>query len=216
MKKPLLSSIFLLIFASCQAQNETKSKSVIPVGGGCDGCELMYLGMPDTIAAADTSVGWTGATQKLIVNGTVFETDGRTPAAEVIVYYWHTDEAGFYAKKENKPVGDAARHGARRGWTKTGSDGHYSIYTNRPAAYPNRDSPAHIHLAIKEPAITDEYYVDELVFDDDPLLTAAKRKALENRGGSGILRPEQQAGVQVARHDVILGLHIPHYPGKKK
>lgn len=74
---------------------------------------------------------------------------------------------------------------------------------------------AHIHLAIKEPDIADEYYVDELVFDDDPLLTTAKRKALENRGGSGVLRPREEDGVLRAEHDIILGLHIPNYPETK-
>ena len=34
--------------------------------------------------------------------------------------------------------------------------------------------------------IENEYYIDEFVFDDDVLLTGAKRKALENRGGSGV------------------------------
>ncbi len=48
--------------------------------------------------------------------------------------------------------------------------------------------PAHIHTSIKEPNIDNEYYIDEFVFDDDKLLTGAKRKALENRGGSGVLR----------------------------
>ena len=42
----------------------------------------------------------------------------------------------------------------------------------------------HIHISIREPEIKNEYYIDELVFDDDPLLTTAKRAALENRGGT--------------------------------
>ena len=50
------------------------------------------------------------------------------------------------------------------------------------------------------------------VFDDDPLLTPAKRKALENRGGSGILKLGKQGDLLVGQRDIILGLHIPHYP----
>ena len=28
------------------------------IGGGCDGCELMYIGMPEQINPTDTSAGW--------------------------------------------------------------------------------------------------------------------------------------------------------------
>lgn len=210
MQKPLLVCLLPLVFSFCQSQN----KSTFPVGGGCDGCELMYLGMPETIAAVDTSVGWAAATQRLIVNGTVFQIDGRTPVPNVIVYYWQTDDQGYYSNSSKSGLANT-RHGARRGWLKTGADGKYSLYTNRPAAYPDRDFPAHIHLAIKESDIADEYYVDELVFDDDPLLTTAKRKALENRGGTGVLRLKMNLAIQIAQHDIILGLHIPNYPNNK-
>ncbi|GHB64338.1 hypothetical protein GCM10007390_17780 [Persicitalea jodogahamensis] len=171
----------------------------------------MYIDMPDEINATDTSVGWTGARTKLALTGTVYKNDGRTPAPNVIVYYWQTDERGFYSNN-GELQGDAARHGSRRGWLKTGADGSYALYTNQPAPYPNRDIPAHIHLSVKEPGIADEYYVDELVFDDDPLLTTARRKALENRGGSGVLRPRKEGNALLAEHDIILGLHIPNYP----
>lgn len=74
--------------------------------------------------------------------------------------------------------------------------------------------PAHIHPAIKEPNIDNEYYIDEFVFDDDKLLTSAKRRAMENRGGSGVLRILLKDDLQVAVHDIVLGLHIPNYPKK--
>ncbi|MEJ7679359.1 MAG: hypothetical protein WKG06_16170 [Segetibacter sp.] len=75
--------------------------------------------------------------------------------------------------------------------------------------------PAHIHTSIKEPNIDNEYYIDEFIFDDDKLLTSAKRKALENRGGSGILRVLISGDLQIAEHNIILGLNIPNYPDKK-
>ena len=220
MTKPIFLVFLLLTLISCQSRSQqtgTKRPATAPaalVGGGCDGCEIMFIGMPDRIDAADTSLGWRDANTKLVVSGTVYQNDGRTPAADVIIYYWQTDEQGFYSKNAELK-GAAIRHGARRGWLKTGADGKYTLSTNRPAPYPSRDMAAHIHLAIKEPNIADEYYVDELVFDDDPLLTTAKRKALENRGGSGVLRPREANGVLRAEHDIILGLHIPNYPENK-
>lgn len=185
------------------------------VGGGCDGCELMYAGMPATMNAVDTSAGWTEPGAKLLVTGKVYQIDGKTPAKDVIIYYWQTDNTGRYTPKPgmNKT---AERHGHIRGWVKTDASGNYSIYTIRPAPYPSRDMPAHIHTSIKEPAIDNEYYIDEFVFDDDPLLTGKKRKALEHRGGSGILRLVQASDLWVAEHNIVLGLHIPDYPQKSK
>jgi protocatechuate 3,4-dioxygenase beta subunit len=167
--------------------------------------------MPSELKASHTSPGWASGAQKLQITGTVFKLGGKEPAADVILYYWQTDANGYYTPEEGMDS-RARRHGRLRGWIKTGADGKYNIYTIRPAPYPNGTNPAHIHLAVKEAGITDEYYIDELVFDDDPLLTSAKRKAMENRGGSGVLRILLDGEVQVAQHDIILGLHIPNYP----
>jgi protocatechuate 3,4-dioxygenase, beta subunit len=181
------------------------------VGGGCDGCELMYIGIPKNINHVDTSAAWSEKGRKLLVIGKVFKIDGKTPAPNVIIYYWQTDNAGFYAQKPGlDPI--AKRHGYVRGWVKTDKDGNYALYTIKPAPYPNDNIPSHIHTSIKEPNVKDEYYIDEFVFDDDPLLTTAKRKALENRGGSGILRVVVKGELLIAEHNIVLGLNVPNYP----
>lgn len=75
--------------------------------------------------------------------------------------------------------------------------------------------PAHIHLSIKEPDIENEYYTDEINFDDDKLLIPYSRKnKFENRGGSGIVRVLLKDSLQIAEHDIVLGLNIPNYPKK--
>lgn len=182
------------------------------VGGGCDGCELMYVGMPKDIKSVDYSSGWTEKGQKLLVTGIVYKLDGKTPAPNVIIYYWQTDNNGHYSPKAEMDE-RAKPHGHIRGWVKTDENGKYSIYTIRPAPYPNRDDPAHIHISIKEPKIANEYYIDALVFDDDKLLIPAKKKKPhENRGGSGILRILVKDDLQIAEHNIILGLNIPNYP----
>jgi len=186
-------------------------RSAAVVGGGCDGCEIMFVGMPANIASTDTSAGWAESGQKLVVNGIIYEHDGRTPAASVVLYYWQTDGKGYYSPSTGLDE-RAKRHGHIRGWVKTDASGRYTIRTIRPAPYPGRSNPAHIHVSIKEPRIENEYYIDELVFDDDPLLTPQKRRALENRGGSGILKVSTSGELQIAEHKVILGLNIPNYP----
>ncbi len=216
--------LFILPFSLLSCYGQTKNLSQTPqtttnksklVGGGCDGCELMFIGMPKLIKSTDYSPGWNEKGQKLLVTGTAFKLDGKTPAPNVVIYYWQTDNNGYYSPKKGMDE-KAKKHGHIRGWVKTDENGKYSIYTIRPAMYPNEDILAHIHLSIKEPDIDDEYYVDELNFDDDKLFTGAKRKALENRGGSGILRVLLKDNLQIAEHDIVLGLNIPNYPKKVK
>ena len=182
------------------------------VGGPCDGCGLMYEGMPDGMDAVDTSAAWAETGTKLLIKGRVYQRDGKTPASGIIVYYYHTDHSGHYSRRNDRP-GAQTGHGYIRGWMKTDADGAYAIYTSRPAPYPHNNIEAHIHMLIKEPQLN-EYYVDDLVFSDDPFLTADKRDRLENRGGSGILRVLSSGNLQVAQRDIVLGLHIPGYPGE--
>ena len=148
-----------------------------------------------------------------MIKGTVYKIDGKTTAPHTIIYYWQTDDNGYYTPKDGMDE-KAKRHGHIRGWVKTDDNGRYAIYTIRPAPYPGDRTPAHIHLSVKEPDIDDAYYIDEFVFDDDKFLTGEKRKAMENRGGSGILKVSVSGDLQIAEDNIILGLHIPNYPRK--
>jgi len=225
MKQLFKLGLFVIMFSfltSCNGQTKEKPQTKQTttqknklVGGGCDGCELMYVGMPKNIKSIDTSAGWTEKGQKLLITGTVYKIGGKIPAPNVVIYYWQTDNNGYYSPKEGMDK-QAKRHGHIRGWVKSDENGKYSIYTIRPSPYPNDDMPAHIHTSIKEPNIEDEYYIDEFVFDDDIMLTGKKRKALENRGGSGVLRVLIDKDLQVAEHNIILGLNIPNYPEKNQ
>ncbi|KMQ59470.1 intradiol ring-cleavage dioxygenase [Chryseobacterium angstadtii] len=214
--KTLILFIGMLIpclgFMSCNGQTSEKKINNAIIGGGCDGCEMMYVGMPKTIYSEDTSPGWNEKGQKLIVSRTVFQLDGKTPAPNIIMYYWQTDNDGYYSPEKGMDK-RAERHGHIRGWVKTDAAGKYTIKTIRPAPYPGQTMPAHIHLSIKEPDVDHEYYVDEINFDDDPLLIPyLKKNPQENRGGSGIVRLLIQRNIHIAEHTIILGLHIPNYP----
>ena len=75
--------------------------------------------------------------------------------------------------------------------------------------------PAHIHLSVKEPDVAHEYYTDEINFDDDKLLIPHfKKYPQENRGGSGVVRILLKDNLQIAEHNIVLGLNIPNYPKK--
>jgi len=218
----LVLSFFFSALSGCNGQNQNtvnesydKTKRV---GGDCEAgyCDLLYKGMPEEINSVDTSAGWYEKGQKLVVTGTVFQIDGRTPAAGVIVYYHHTDNNGYYSPGNEKPE-NQTRHGHIRGWIKTGEDGKYTIYTIRPAPYPGEEFPAHIHWLIKEPDIANEYWVEDLVFEDDKLLIPFQQKhTAGSRGGNGVVRTTVIDNIQFAQHDFILGLNIPNYPQSRK
>lgn len=194
-------------------QENTGSKTI--VGGGCEGCELMYAGMPETISSVHTSIGWTQGNQKLMVTGKIFQPDGKTAAPNVIIYYWHTDDKGLYASNDQTPE-KVKPHGNLRGWVRSDENGNYTIKTSRPAPYPGEDIPQHIHLSIKEPGLNNEYYAD-LYFDDDPLyLKHQKKYGKLDRAGTEILRVLLDSNVQVAEHNIVVGLNIPGYPAKSE
>ena len=211
----LLTSLLL----SCSGQTISNSKNPeiksSSIGGPFENGEFMYIGMPEYIKSIDTSAGWTQKGQKLLVTGTIYKLDGKTPAPDVILYYYHTDINGLYAGKKGLDP-RVVSHGYIRGWVKSDANGKYAIYTVRPAPYPNTNFEAHLHPSVKEPNIDKEYYIDDFVFDDDKLLTGEKRKKLENRGGSGILRVLISNDLQIAEHNIILGLNIPNYPSTNK
>ena len=93
---------------------------------------------------------------------------------------------------------------------KTDVNGKYTFYTFRPGAYPDRGAPEHIHPIVKEPT-KNEYYLDDYLFDDDPILTSSERSKQRKRGGSGIVKPELKEGIYLVRRDIVLGLNIPNY-----
>ena len=143
------------------------------------------------------------------IQGTVFERDGETPAKNVIVYIYHTNRKGVYETKGNEK-GWARRHGIYRGWIKTDDTGKYIFYTFRPAPYPGRSEPAHIHFTVKEPD-KNEYYIDSIVFEDDPLLSKNAGEKKNPRGGNGIIKLIKEGDLLIAERDIILGLNVPNY-----
>lgn len=197
--------ILLFLFLNVHCSGQTRQT----VGGGCEGCEAIYEFGGKSLASIDTLPDFDSSEPKLKLSGTVFHRDGKTPASGVILYIYHTDRTGVYPTRGNE-TGWARRHGYIRGWVMTDEQGSYAFYTFRPAAYPDGTEPEHIHLTVKEPD-KNEYYLDEFVFADDPILTPAHRKKLENRGGSGILSTIHSGGMLHANRDIILGLNIPDY-----
>lgn len=206
----------LLFFAlSCHSQttspvnDEAITKSV---GGPCEGCEAIYENaVPfEALNEVDTLPIFNEAGPKLVVSGTVYGRDGKTPAPGVVLYVYQTDQTGRYRKTGNEK-GWGTRHGSIRGWVKTNSRGEYRFYTVRPAAYSKTGPPAHIHVTVKEPD-KNEYYIDDFLFDDDPFLTTEESGRQQARGGNGILKLQKRSGVFYGERKIVLGQNVTGYP----
>ena len=181
------------------------------VGGPCEGCELLYAGMPppEKISNSTTISGPEEPGERMILKGTVLSGDGTTPAPGIIIYLYHTDATGRYIPAEGQDAG--RRHGRLRGWVKSGPDGRFVVNTIRPAPYPDASDPGHIHPLVKEPGKS-VYYIDAIQFNDDPLLTAEVRAKSEGKGGDLNISPHRNAeGLWMAEVVITLGLKVRDY-----
>jgi protocatechuate 3,4-dioxygenase beta subunit len=158
MKLLLLSLCMSLAVSGCT--QSTLSKRTMNhqanenVGGPCEGCEAVHESpVPFAqLSWTDTLPDFDEPGPKLKVSGTVYKWDGKTPAAGVVLYVYHTNQKGVYPKRGDE-TGWGQRHGYIRGWVKTNDKGQYAFYTLKPAPYPGHSDPAHIHITVKEAAL---------------------------------------------------------------
>ena len=113
--------------------------------------------------------------ERIEISGTVFQADGRTPAGSVVLFIYQTDATGHY-NREDDPFQPRLR-----GWMRTGSDGRYKIRTIKPGAYPNHSEPAHLHVHRYGPGLS-EWFFDDLLFADDPLIKLTTRSKFSKDG----------------------------------
>jgi protocatechuate 3,4-dioxygenase beta subunit len=160
----------------------------------------------------DTIPDFERRSNKLKITGTIFQSDGVTPAKDIILYIYQPDEDGNYDTKRNKDK----RYVNHRGWIKTDADGHYTFYAFvpgsafEPLTFPRKRGPKQIHPVIKEPGLP-EYNLDAFLFDDDPYLTERCRKKLERIGYEGIVKLDKEEGLFVASRDIVLKQSITSY-----
>lgn len=181
------------------------------VGLPCEGCEAVFDGQPDMLfnRVRIAPLGEPG--EPLTLVGRVVDRTG-LPRAGVIIYAYHTDRTGIYPHPGARAGKTARRHGRLRAWAQTDASGEYRFDTIRPGSYPGQDIPEHIHMHVIEPGRA-TYYIDDVMFRDDPKLTPQQARRLSNgRGGDGIVSPERHDGEWLVRRDIVLGLGVPGYP----
>ena len=195
---------------ACYSQ-QVKQPTDRTIADYCDGCDLMYEGIPllSNISSETSLVKKDEPGTRLEISGTVYKTDGKTPARDIVLYIYHTDAQGLYSSVKDQQ--HAKRHGHLRGWVRTNEQGEFKINTIRPASYPRENIPAHLHIFVKEPGKT-LYYIDEVWFDDDPLITSEIKRKAQQRGGDLLIHLAQDSKkIWKGKLAIVLGKNIPNY-----
>lgn len=160
----------------------------------------IYDRSEEQLTNIDTIPDYRSMTNKLKLTGTVYQSDGVTPAKDVILFIEQPDEDGDF---ELRNTGDN-RYVLHRGWVKTDADGKYTFYTFVPGNDRRYNQLQQIFPIIKESS-KDEYPLETFLFDEDPLLSKACRKKLAKKGDtSRILKLKKEDGLLVAQRDIIL------------
>jgi len=148
----------------------------------------------------DTIPDFRSKVNKLKLTGVIYQSDGVTPAKDVIVYIEQPNEDGDFDLRKS---GDD-RYVFHRSWVKTDADGRYTFYTFVPGGDRRYNQLQQIFPIIKE-ASKPEQHLESLLFDDDPLLTKRCRKRLAKRGNEGrILKTKKENNILVASKDIVL------------
>jgi protocatechuate 3,4-dioxygenase beta subunit len=101
----------------------------------------------------------------------------------VTVYVYQTDVRGLY-----NPEGKYGVPHRIRGWANTDEQGYYQFTTIKPGHYSNRMTPTHIHMTVCRDDMP-EWWLPEVRFEGDPLLTNEDYRVSRSRGRFGQIRP---------------------------
>ncbi|MDO8550680.1 MAG: hypothetical protein Q7S39_11100 [Ignavibacteria bacterium] len=131
---------------------------------------------------------------RMVVTGTVYETDGKTPTEGITVYVYHTGANGVYGKDDDLLDGTMI----------TNSKGLYEYHTIKPGAYPEGSNPAHVHYKITGKGYPEQWF--ELRFNGDKYLKESDYKKEEGKGSFSQIQKLEKGkdGVLGCRMDIKL------------
>ena len=171
---PLLTSCRGTTFATVAKPGvvELLRKNAQPLGAEAMGA----IEVPDTVSWRTAFPITKDDGEPMIISGTVYKADGRTPAPDTLIYFYHTDKFGIYGRA-GQP-----KHGRFRGWMLTDAKGRYEFSSIRPASYPNSTQSQHVHMTVTT-LDRREDWIDSILFEGDRFLTEREREWSGKRGG---------------------------------
>ncbi len=200
--KDFLIAILLVasLSLSCQTPQKTAAKrQPLP---DCEWCGAMDAPQEldwQTRIAPEDEPG-----EPIYISGVIYLSDSVTPAEGILVYAYHTNQKGIYDKKGDES-GNGRRHGYLRSWMRSDARGRYAFRSIKPAPYPNRPEPAHVHITLSSDEI-EEYWIESTLFEGDPLISETSIAEEADKGlFSAIVRLEKnEEGVWEGRRNIIL------------
>jgi protocatechuate 3,4-dioxygenase, beta subunit len=201
-----MAALALPLLAGCKGEtwasqtNESSvlaaiRKNALPAGGQWSGA----IEAPADVAWRTVLATAKDEGEPMLISGTVYRPDGKTPAPNTLIYLYHTDMYGIYGRAGEH------RHGRFRGWMLTDAKGRYEFRSIRPASYPDSTQSQHVHMTVTT-AHSREDWIDSILFEGDRFITAREREQAGQRGGfQPIVRLEKGAdGVMGATRDIRL------------
>lgn len=162
--------------------------------------EAPFPPAPPTISSVVRIAGEDEPGEPLHITGKVYQSDGKTLYAGLVLYFYQTDVTGVYNRTDNY-------YGRPRlfGWAKTDEDGNYEIRTIKPGSYPRGNQAAHIHVTVKLPG-SRARWLDSFLFSGDPNLSESERRQPGTLGRlSPVLRTSKDKdGVLHAVRDLVM------------
>lgn len=205
LKRASMAALAFPLFSACNSDalalsDTNKILSQIRKNARARGTEGMgAIEVPDTVSWRTAFPVTHDDGERMIISGTVFRTDGKTPAPNVLIYFYHTDKFGIYGR-----AGEP-KHGRFRGWMLTDAQGRYEFSSIRPASYPNSTQSQHVHMTLTGTDFQEDW-IDSILFEGDRFLTARERESSGKRGGFNpivTLRPGGD-GILRATRDIQL------------